>query len=108
MCLCCRTPDEVTVFEALLTLLGFPTLVFVAYKIDQFEAAAARRRKHLVETQPTLKPEGWVGFGERDDGKKIIPMRVLDGQGGKLYYNQHICRSTSFRCSPLVLLFCLN
>jgi Ca2+/Na+ antiporter len=49
------TPDEVTVFEALLTLLCFPLLVYVSYKIDQFEVAAARRKKHRVETQAALK-----------------------------------------------------
>lgn len=82
-----RTPDEVTVFEALLTLLGFPALVFTSFKVDQLEVAVARRKKHLVETQKALKPDGWVGFGTGEDGKKMIPLRVLDEQGGKLQRN---------------------
>ena len=83
--LCCRTPDEVTVFEALVTLLGFPALVFVSFKVDQFEAAAARRKRHLVETQTALKPDGWVGFGG-DEGETVIPLRVLDEQGGRFLF----------------------
>ena len=71
-----------TVFEALVTLLGFPTLVFVSFKVDQFEAAVARRKRHLVETQKALKPDGWVGFGG-DDGATVIPLHVLDEHGGK-------------------------
>lgn len=70
-----------TVFEALLTLLCFPLLVFVSYRVDQFETADVQRKKHLVEVQKALKPEGWVGFGA-EDAEKTIPLRVLDEQGG--------------------------
>lgn len=83
MHLCGRTPDEVTVFEALLTFMGFPTLVFVSFKVDQVEAAVARRKKHVVETSKALKPDGWVGFSAGEHGENMIALRVLDEQGGK-------------------------
>jgi len=68
------TPDEVTMIEAILTFVFFPTLLVSSYYIDKYETRMSSEAAHQADDSTG----GWIGG---KDAKETQALRVMNSHG---------------------------